>query len=78
MKQSEVTFAAKTRERLVPPPLFRRKLDGVIAHLTRECGGNAHKKRIVNVTVSSVYDNDSSNQLKNVVDLGTGRYGETN
>ena len=34
-----------------------KKLDGVIAHLTRECGGNVHDKGIVNVTASSVWDN---------------------
>ena len=35
------------------PPLFPPKLDGVIAHLTRECGGNVHDKGIVNVTATT-------------------------
>ena len=30
-----------------------KPLDGIIAHLTRECGGNVHKKGIVKVTASS-------------------------
>ena len=29
------------------------ELDGIIAHLTRECGGNVHKKGVVAVTASS-------------------------
>ena len=36
-----------------------KPLDGVIAHLTREYGGNVHDKGIVNVTASSVKNNDS-------------------
>ena len=32
-----------------PPPLFPPKLDGIIAHLTRECGGNVHDKGIVGI-----------------------------
>lgn len=44
------------------------QLDGVIAALTRECGGNVHEKGIVNVTASSVnYDYEP----KHAVDLGT-------
>ena len=30
-----------------------KPLDGIIAHLTRECGGNVHKKGVVKVTASS-------------------------
>ena len=32
-----------------------KPLDGIIAHLTRECGGNVHRKGIVEVTGRSVY-----------------------
>ena len=32
-----------------------KPLDGIIAHLTRECGGNVHKEGVVNVTASSCY-----------------------
>ena len=46
-----------------------KKLDGVIAHLTLECGGNVHDNKIVNVTASSVYS--GSYHPKNAVDLGT-------
>ena len=57
-----------------PPPLFPPKLNGVIAHLTREFGGNVHDKGIVDVTASSVIDdgyNDDDYHPKNAVDLGT-------
>ena len=37
------------REGQCPPPLFHPKLDGIIAHLTREFGGNVHDKGIVYV-----------------------------
>ena len=47
-----------------------KPLEGVIAHLTRECGGNVHNKGIVNVTASSV-NNDGSHQPKNAAYLGT-------
>lgn len=44
-------------------------LDGIIAHLTRECGGNVHEKGIVKVSASSFIDH--AYHPKNVVDLGT-------
>ena len=43
-----------------------KKLDGIIAHLTRECGGNVHDLGIVNVTASSF---QSGYHPKNAVDL---------
>ena len=46
-----------------------KKLDGVIAYLTSEWGGNVHDKGIVNVTASSVHSDHS--QPKNAVDLTT-------
>ena len=49
-------------------------LDGIIAHLTRECGGNVHDKGVVEVTASSVDPNSPLNDVKNVVDLGTDSY----
>ena len=45
--------------------------EGVIARLTRECGGNVHDKGIVNVTASSV---TGFYQPKNAVDLETDRF----
>ena len=42
-------------------------LDGIIAHLTRECGGNVHKERVVNVTASSY--SDDIYKPENAVDL---------
>ena len=46
----------------------RKPLNGVIAELTRECGGNVHEKGAVEVTASSVYNNG---EVKYAVDLGT-------
>ena len=46
-----------------------RPLDGIIAYLTRECGGNVHEKEIVEVTASSVDSLDR--KPENVVDLTT-------
>ena len=46
-------------------PYLDRLLDGIIAHLTRGCGGNVHKKGVVTVTASSVW----SGEPENVVDL---------
>ena len=43
-------------------------LDGIIARLTRECGGNVHLEGIVKVTASSVHPLDT-NKLEHVVDL---------
>ena len=40
-------------------------LDGIIAQLTRECGGNVHENGLVIVTSSG------RDELKNVVDLGS-------
>ena len=42
-----------------------RPLDGIIAHLTRQCGGNVHTQNVVKVTASSCYDGEP----ENVVDL---------
>ena len=46
-----------------------KKLDGIIAHLTRECGRNVHDAGIVNVTASSVCNNK---QPKNAVERDFG------
>ena len=51
-----------------------RQLDGVIAYLTRQCGGNVHHHEIVNVTASSVYGNNASYNQSNVVDFGGGGF----
>ena len=45
-------------------------LDGIIAHLTRMCGGNVHDKGIVKVTVSSNCTHADS-KPGNLVDFGT-------
>ena len=43
------------------------ELDGIIAHLTRECGGNVHEKGVVEVT--SIGCLDVNHQPENVVDF---------
>ena len=62
-------------------PEVRRPVDplnGIIAQLTRECGGNVHKKGVVEVTASSVWPLSSNRQPENAVDLGTDSYFTSN
>ena len=47
-----------------PPPLFPPKLDGLIAHLTLQCGGNVHDRRLV-------YVMGEGKNPRDVVDLGS-------
>jgi hypothetical protein len=61
--------------------------DGIIAHLTRECGGNAHDRHVVEVTCGSfeketcganphsgAYNNDPNRAANHVADLETGSH----
>jgi hypothetical protein len=61
--------------------------DGIIAHLTRECGGNVHERHVVDVTCGSfekepeganwhsgVFDNEPMWAAKNAADLETVSY----
>ena len=48
--------------------------DGIIAYLTKNCGGNVHDKGAVEITASSVWDNTSTFHPKNAADLGTGSF----
>ena len=45
-------------------------LNGIIAQLTRECGGNIHQKGVVEVTASGNWGDDQS-KVEHVVELGT-------
>ena len=45
-------------------------LNGIIAKLTRDCGGNVHEKGVVEVTASGCCGG-TDNEPKNAVDLGT-------
>ena len=45
-----------------------RPLDGILARLTRECGGNVHEKGVVEVTASS--ESDVGYDARHVVELG--------
>ena len=49
-------------------------LDGIIAHLTRKCGGNVHKKGVVEVTGSSW----ATGSEPHVADLGTNLHFQSN
>ena len=55
--QREFVYHAD-REGLSPPPLFPPKLDGLIAALTLECGGNVHDNGIVNAIADYSYQWD--------------------
>ena len=73
----ETKLKNKNPRRSTPPGIefpynSSKPLEGVIAHLTRQYGGNVHDKGIVNVTASSVCNNDSSYLQKHAVELGTG------
>jgi hypothetical protein len=46
-------------------------LKGIIAHLTKKCGGNVHDKGVVTVTSSPTVNDESAVQAKNVADLDT-------
>ena len=62
----------KTNPRVPIPPFVcdqSKPLDGIIAYLTRECGGNVHDKQIVKVKASDY--SDTTHPPRNVVDLGT-------
>ena len=49
-----------------------KPLEGIIAHLTRECGGNVHDKGMVEVTASSVVRGFfGTSRPRNAVELGT-------
>ena len=48
-----------------------KEFEGIIAHLTRKCGGNVHSEGIVDVTGAGVHDNESYPMY--AVDLGEKR-----
>jgi hypothetical protein len=72
-----------------PPPLVKKRVplgvpNGIIAHLTRECGGNVHDNYVVDVTSGSfeketnganphsgAWKNDPRGAAKNAADLET-------
>ena len=71
-KPKERTFVFdSSRQKLFPPPLCHPWFDGVIAYLTSECRGNVHDRGIVNITASSVYNNDACYHPKHVADLNS-------
>jgi hypothetical protein len=43
--------------------------DGIIAHLTRQCGGNVHERKVVEVTSSKPYNDDARRTAQNVADF---------
>jgi hypothetical protein len=62
-KKKNMDFSGRKHELDIP--------DGIIAHLTRECGGNVHHQGIVEVTSSNVHVNDSRFAGEKAVDLDT-------
>jgi hypothetical protein len=81
-------MAAKIRNHF-PPSVKKGKYfdapDGIIAHLTRECGGNVHDRHVVEVTCGSfedepqganphsgAYNNEDLAAAKNAADLEAG------
>ena len=78
----EKKTATKSQTAQPAPPTLRQrrgffsdhaeaKLDGVVAYLIRECGGNIRLKGIVHVIASSVSCSTGWYQPKNAIDLGT-------
>jgi hypothetical protein len=53
--------------------------DGIIAHLTRECGGNVQDRNVVEVTSGSfgTETNPPCGKLKNIADMEAGSYFHT-
>jgi hypothetical protein len=49
-------------------------LDGIIAQLTQQCGGNVHDNNVVVVTSSPPFSGHRRDAAKNVVDLRSGSY----
>jgi hypothetical protein len=75
-------------DKAVPPSVKKGQYfdvpDGIIAHLTRECGGNVHDRNVIDVTSGSfeketlganphsgAYDNNPRYAAKNTADLET-------
>jgi hypothetical protein len=59
-----------SRSRVIDLPLKAgRPLEGIIAHLTKKCGGNVHDKEIVAVIAHRPYNQEVGNAAKNVADL---------
>jgi hypothetical protein len=50
-------------------PNVSTPLDGVIAHLTRKCGGNVHERGVVTVTSSELFGSGPSYMAQNAADL---------
>jgi hypothetical protein len=56
--------------RFAPSPAA--PLNGIVAHLTRDCGGNVHDRHVVTISSSRPYNKEPMNAAKNVADLDTG------
>ena len=64
--------SSATRElRKIEIPYEGQSLNGIIAYLTRQCGGNVHEKGAVTVTASN---KGGDAEPKDIVDLGTDSY----
>ena len=49
-------------------------LSGIIHHLSNQCGGNVHDKRVVNITSGTPYSSSPAYVAKNVADVATNSF----
>jgi regulator of replication initiation timing len=84
LKEDMIVTRWMTGKKLFPPSLKKGKdrynheydvPDGIIAHLTRECGGNVHDHNVVDVTSSTALDECAfRNEASNTADLERNSY----
>jgi hypothetical protein len=55
--------------RLMFLPSVDGSLDGIVSHLTRECGGNVHDRGIVDISSKSIFDTSTLYLPKHAADL---------
>jgi hypothetical protein len=78
-KAASASESAPPRHRLEFPPscpkkgLLRRRCvpDGIVAHLSRRCGGNVHDRELVGITSSDPAHDDLCCAAKNAADMET-------
>jgi hypothetical protein len=58
-----------SRMRVDIPHTAGKPLDGILAHLTRKCGGNVHDKGVVDITSSSIDGDNPEYGPKNIANF---------
>jgi hypothetical protein len=65
--------------RLIPPeaefterviPFRQAPLDGIVSHLTQECGGHVADKGVMDISASTHYSNADRYRVRNIADFG--------